>query len=141
MPSIDFFLAIIEVLATRYGWSHEDIAEKMYWEDVYSLYEYASNLNVMEKNEQMRFQFMLHASSKKAMNAWKDMDIPFPDKRVHQQVKAYKPKVVPHKLQHLANKAKMSSEQKLRYEYVKKRLEENQKRESEINNNYYNWHG
>ena len=139
MPSIDFFLALVEVLSARYGWSYEDIAEKMYWEDVYALYEYASNLNVLEKNEQFRFQFMLHAGSKKAMDAWKDMPVPFPDRSI--KPFAIKKETIPPKMKRMAGNSKMSPEQKQRYEHVKRRLEEHQKKREALQQTYYNWHG
>lgn len=79
IPPVDFLTAMIDVLAKRYGWSFTEIREEMYWEHVYEMYEYASNLEAMEKNEEMRFQFLLHAQTKEAVNSWKDLPIPFPD--------------------------------------------------------------
>jgi len=111
----------------------------MYWEDVYALYEYASNLNVLEKNEQFRFQFMLHAGSKKAMDAWKDMPVPFPDRSI--KPFAIKKETIPPKMKRMAGNSKMSPEQKQRYEHVKRRLEEHQKKREALQQTYYNWHG
>ena len=52
----------------------------MYWEQVYEMYEYACNMNILEKNEKMRFDFMLHAQTKEAQNSWRDLPIPYPDR-------------------------------------------------------------
>ena len=50
----------------------------MYWEEVYEMYELSVNSDVLERNEKMRCEFMLHATSKKALDSWRDMSIPFP---------------------------------------------------------------
>ena len=74
---MDFFQVIVDTLAQRYGWGYKEISDEMYWEEVYELYEYASNCNILEKNEDMRFNFLLHAGSKEAINSWQDLLIPF----------------------------------------------------------------
>ena len=78
IPPIDLYTAIVDVLAKRYGWSLTEIRETMYWEEVYELYEYASNVDAIELNRDMKFNFMLHAGSKDAINSWEDLKIPFP---------------------------------------------------------------
>ena len=52
----------------------------MYWEEVWELVEVASNIMVYQKNQEMFFQFCLHAGSKEAIKSWKDSPLPFPDK-------------------------------------------------------------
>jgi hypothetical protein len=109
-------------LAHRYGWGYKDIAEGMYWEDVYETYEYASNCNVLEKNEEMKFNFLLHAGSKDAMNSWRDLLIPFPDRNWKPQ--KHKQVMLPPKFNDKKTSSNMSDEQRERLEYVKKRLKE-----------------
>lgn len=50
----------------------------MYWEEVYDMYEYASNMDVIEKSEDMKFNYLLHAQTKDAISHWNDLPIPFP---------------------------------------------------------------
>jgi len=99
----------------------------MYWEEVYDMYELASNSSIVEKNEKMRFEFMLHATSKKALNSWKDMDIPFPNRN---WVPPKKSQVdnLPTSFKRFKNSSIASPEQVKRAKYVKKRVEENYKR-------------
>jgi hypothetical protein len=40
----------------------------------------ASNLSVYEKNQELFFNYCLHATSKDALKHWKDSPLPFPDK-------------------------------------------------------------
>lgn len=50
----------------------------MYWEDVYKFYEIASNMDVLDSNEEMKFNYLLHAQTEDALKKWKDLTIPFP---------------------------------------------------------------
>ena len=52
----------------------------MYWEEVYEMYEIACNLNTKEKNEEMKFNFILHAQTKEAQDSWVDLPIPYPSR-------------------------------------------------------------
>lgn len=53
----------------------------MYWEEVWDMYELASNSEIIEKNESMKFNFIIHAQSKEAMESWEDLPLPFPDQK------------------------------------------------------------
>jgi hypothetical protein len=106
----------------------------MYWEDVYEMYELASNLNILERSEEMKFQVILHASSKEAVNNWKDLPIPFPNRD-------WSPKPVermlPKPFEQQSKREKMSPEQAERLAYVKKRLEEHKKKVAEMHQAHY----
>ena len=140
VPPIDLFKSIVDILAKRYGWSYDGIGHGMYWEDVYEMYEYAANMNAVEKSEDMRFQFMLHATSKEALDNWKDLEIPFPradyiQKKVKvnkdKKRRGYRPENS--KLnKFLTTAKKMTPAQRERFEYVKKRLAEHKKRQESI---------
>jgi hypothetical protein len=52
----------------------------MYWEEVWEMVQVAANLSIYEKNQEMFFNYCLHAQSKDAMKHWKDSPLPFPDK-------------------------------------------------------------
>ena len=111
----------------------------MYWEDVYELYEFASNLELLEKNEHMKFQFMLHAGTKEAINKWKDIPIPFPDRDWKPPIKPIKRKeedLLPAFSRHKST-AKMTPEQRERRDYVKKRVEESKLKAAEEQRKYY----
>ena len=112
-----------------------EIAENMYWEEVYEAYEYASNLNTIEKNDAYKFQYMLHATTKNAMNSWRDMPIPFPDR----DWKPPKKREAPLPMQFHAKKSTstMTPERRERAEYIKRRLAEGrQKAEDELQKYY-----
>lgn len=72
---------IVDTLASRYGWTRQHILDDMYWEDVWEHLEIASNINTYERNQELYFQFCLHAGSKEAIKNWKDSPLPFPDKK------------------------------------------------------------
>lgn len=69
---------MVDTLAKRYGWAFSEVTQNMYWEEVYEMYETASNMEVMELNDDMKFNFMLHAGTKENMNKWEDIPIPYP---------------------------------------------------------------
>ena len=54
----------------------------MYWEEVWEQVQIASNLITYQRNQEMYFQFCLHAGSKDAIRNWKDSPLPFPDKEI-----------------------------------------------------------
>ena len=108
----------------------------MYWEDTYEMYEYASNLDALEKNEDMKFQYMLHAQTKEALRSWKDSPIPFPDistsfiaqeqpmlekksAKISEQSLDLSPK-----FRRTFNAKPMSESQRVRRDYVRKRQQE-----------------
>lgn len=106
----------------------------MYWEDVYSMYEYASNLDSLELNEQMKFQFMLHAQSKEAVSGWRDMPIPFPIKGT----KRYKRKdMLPVSMEKMKNSSIMNDEQKTRMEIVKEKMKQHEEKMDKMKRDYY----
>lgn len=108
----------------------------MYWENVYEMYEYASNLNTLEKNEQMKFNFLLHATSKEVANSWKDLLIPFPDRKWKRPIRK-RQKPLPHKLRNKQSKSKMSEEQRARAKYVREKLATDKKRAAQEYQEYY----
>lgn len=107
----------------------------MWWEDLYEMYRVACNLDTMETNDRMKFDFLLHAGSKDAMKKWKDLAIPFPSDKYMESVERQKGvgnQMTRPELQHAmfrrARKVeKMTPEQRERYKYVKKRIEEHKK--------------
>ena len=117
----------MDTLASRYGWSFSEISENMYWEDVYEMYELSANTQVLERNEKMKFDYMIHATSKKALDGWKDLSIPFPN-RSWVPPKESKIDDLPQSFRRFKNASKASPEQVKRAKYVKKRVEENYKR-------------
>ena len=80
LPEIGIIIWIIDTLASRYGWTKHQILEEMYWEEVWEQVQVASNIMVYKTNQEMYFQFCLHAGSKDAIKNWKDSPLPFPDK-------------------------------------------------------------
>jgi hypothetical protein len=126
----------VDTLAKRYGWSHTEISENMYWENVYEMYEYASNLNTLEKNEQMKFNFLLHATSKEAVSSWKDLLIPFPDRDWKRPTRKRR-KLLSPKLHSKQSSTKMSPEQRARAEYVKERIAKNKKKAAQELQEYH----
>jgi len=99
----------------------------MYWEDVYEMYELASNSEVLERNEKMRFEFMIHATSKKALDSWSDLSIPFPSDKWNPPKKLEKQNL-PKSFNKFRNSSKATPEQTERAKYVKKRVEEHNKK-------------
>ena len=112
----------------------------MYWEDVYEMYEYAANLNSLERSEDMRFQLSLHAN-KKTMDNWKDLPLPFPDPRfvlIEKDEKEVKYSKIDSKVNHLTKREKASPEQLKRMEIVKEKLKEHKKKvRANLKRNYY----
>ncbi len=138
MPPIDFYLVVVDILAKRYGWSWTEIAENMYWEDVYEQYEIASNLEAIDMNESMKFQFMLHAGSKDAMKNWEDITLPFPDRAwIPPTRKRLKQEDISPVLSRHKNKTKMTPEQAARRDEVKRRLAESKKKAAAVRRDYY----
>ena len=76
----------MDTLAVRYGWTKKYILQELYWEEVWELVQVASNSMVYEKNQDMFFQFCLHAQSKEAIKSWKDSPLPFPDKKSKKKI-------------------------------------------------------
>lgn len=111
----------------------------MYWEEVYEMYEYACNLNTLEKNESMQFNYLLHAQTKDAMKNWKDLPIPYPDRdwkppEPKQGATKFKPE-----FERNAKRTKMTPERRKRYEEVLAKVKATQEKKQEIiNERYYN---
>ena len=124
----------MDVLAKRYGWHASEISENMYWEDVYEMYELASNLNVLEKSEDMKFQVIIHATSKDAMNNWKDLPIPFPNREWKPIPKKDR---LPKAFERHAKREKMTPEGRARVDYVQKRLQEHAQKVEKERMDYY----
>jgi hypothetical protein len=149
IPPMDFLLILIDVLAKRYGWSYSEITENMFWEHVYAMYEYASNLESIEKNEEMKFNYMLHAQSKKALDGWRDMAIPFPDKSIKARPTvekskqssalktlptSFRSKVIPTKVPIRTPKQEKALQEKLAY--IRKRIIETQEKANKLTGSY-----
>jgi hypothetical protein len=95
----------------------------MFWEDVYQMYELACNFNSLETNDEMKFQFILHADSK---SKWQDLSLPYPDKDF---IKTKAPKrEEPFFVQRVTKREKASVQQLERAKYVKNRLAEHKKK-------------
>lgn len=126
----------MDTLAKRYGWIYTDIADGMYWEEVYEMYEIACNLNTIEKNEDMKFNFILHAQTKDAQNSWVDLPIPYPDRNWNP------PKQVEYDdLKKLSGRVAIKREkatpaQKKRMQELLKRMEEHKKEVKKVNDAY-----
>ena len=120
------FTSIVDVLSHRYGWSYNLIAEEMYWEDVYEMFKYARNMDVIELSRDMQFNYMLHAQSKEALDAWQNEQIPFPKEGWQEasyggtRIKDYVRKL-PSKM---LSQNKASAKQVQRMEEVKKKMQE-----------------
>lgn len=100
----------------------------MYWEEVYELYEYASNLNTLEKNESMKFNYLLHANSENALSNWQDLLIPFPHREWKQPIRKKRKEVLSPKFMGKKSTSKMTPEQRKRAEYVKQRVKDHQEK-------------
>lgn len=74
------------MLASRYGWTRRYCLEEIYWEEFWEHVTVASNFTIEEKNAEFRFQFMLHAT-KKDVDKWHDLPIPFPSEGDNAQTK------------------------------------------------------
>lgn len=98
----------------------------MYWEDVYEMFEYASNMEAIELNRDMHFNYMLHAQSKEALDAWESLKIPYPSRDWKEttyrgaNIKDYVRKL-PSKM---LSQKKASIKQVKRMEEVRKKMEE-----------------
>lgn len=124
---------MVHTLASEYGWSYATISDDMYWEDVYEMYELASNMGAIERNDEMRFNFMLHAQTKDALNKWKDLPIPFPDRRYKPAKQQAGSKFMPRPFASRSKAQKATPEEKKRFEEVSRRLKEHQERVQEAN--------
>ena len=133
---------VVDTLAKRYGWNYTDISENMYWEQVYEMYEIACNLNVLEKNEDMKFNFILHAQTKDAQNSWNDLPIPYPDKDWNPV--EIKESVIPQKLfgKVAISRKKATPAERKRAEEVRKRMREHEEEIKKINDSvlYKKWY-
>lgn len=122
----------MDTLAKRYGWLYTEISENMYWEDVYAMYEFASNVSAIERNSEMKFQFMLHAESQKALDSWRDpIAIPYPDRRwIPPQPKEVKisKSGLPPKLMRFQNKSVASPKQLKRAKAVADKMKAHRER-------------
>jgi len=138
MPKADFLTSLIDTLSKRYGWSTKNILEDMYWEEVYEMYEYASNLEVIERNEDMRFNYLLHAQTAKALNNWRDLPIPFPDRNWIPPKKADKVPIVFDKFK--TKGSKMSAEKRAEVQKMIARIKETRRkaREAQFGSYYDN---
>lgn len=74
-------------MASRYGWTKDVILNELYWEELWELVKVASNNLVYQRNQEMYFNFCLHAGSKDAIKNWKDSPLPFPDEDDTQEQK------------------------------------------------------
>ncbi|MBW2994355.1 hypothetical protein KY315_02970 [Candidatus Woesearchaeota archaeon] len=89
MPNIGLIPWVVDILATRYGWTKQYILEGLYWEEMWEQIEVASNLSAYENNQKRHFNFLLHAGSKEAVKNWKDSPLPFPDKNIKRKKPHY----------------------------------------------------
>ena len=71
---------IVDTLASRYGWTKKQILEELYWEEMWEQVKVAANVITYEKNQELFFNYCIHATSKDAMKHWKDSPLPFPVK-------------------------------------------------------------
>jgi len=112
----------------------------MYWEDIYEMYEYACNLDTLEQNEKLRFNFMIHAGSKEAMDKWEDQPIPYPSKLWVAQLSNKKQKT---KLQNSTvlgqeiKRVKGTAEDTKRFKEVSERLKQHKKKVEQQVSEYY----
>jgi hypothetical protein len=136
MPKVDFFFIIVDTLAKRYGWSYKTISEEMYWEQVWEMFELCCNREALEKNDEMKFQFMLHAQSKQALDSWKDSPIPFPNPEFAKLRLPDKTNELPKEIQRMAQVTKMTPEQRERFEYVVKMQKDAKRKAKEEYENY-----
>jgi hypothetical protein len=105
----------------------------MYWEELYAMYEYACNMQAIEKNEDMKFNFMLHAGSKDAIDKWKDIPVPYPDRGWLQNIKEESENRLPSNIkQKFYNSQKGTEETRKRALEVKRRVEETQRKAREM---------
>ena len=123
MPATDLLVSIVDTLAKRYGWSFDGILEEMYWEDVYAMYVYASNMDSIETNEQSKFQFLIHAQSKEAIDAWRDFTPPFPSEEWIEERKKARAANYNNTFKRFVKTATMSDERKERFKYISERLQ------------------
>jgi hypothetical protein len=126
LPEYDLFIIIVDVLGKRYGWTKREIAEQMYWEEVYEFYELASNLNIVDLNDSMKFDFMLHAQSEEALNGWKDLEIPFPDRSWNPKEKKTPKFKKRFSEVNIEKRVKADPEAKKRFDEILKRVQESQ---------------
>ena len=134
IPPIDLFFIIVDVLASRYGWSYNHITTEMYWEQVYEMYELSANMTTIEWNQEHHFQLAIHATTKESLDSWEDRPIPFPDRNWLEEAKKESedentPKSSPFKglkpsFRRLASESKMTPERQKRFDYVLKRQKE-----------------
>ena len=129
MPPVDFYIQVVDILASRYGWSLKEISEDMYWEEVYEIYEYASNMEVIERNNEMKFNYILHTGTKEAITNWRNIMIPFPDRNwiPKQQNKPSLLRKLPKVMRNNYIAREADEKQKRRAEEVKKRLKQHRK--------------
>lgn len=108
----------------------------MYWEEVYEHYEYACNLNVLERNEEMHFQFLLHAQTKEAANSWQDATIPYPD-RNWKPPKARSNLPTDPMFNRSVKRVKASPEAQKRFKEVLERMRQGQEEQKAAERAYY----
>ncbi len=128
---------MVDTLAKRYGWFYNQIAYEMYWEDVYEMYEHAANMTVLEKDEEMQFQFSLHAMTKQKL---KRLPIPYPDPNfVREPQEQLKPKYakIDNKVAHALKRDKATPERIALRDKILERLAEHQEKVNKINALYY----
>ncbi len=105
----------------------------MYWEDVYSMYELASNSDAIELNREMKFNSMLHAQSKEQLENWTDIKIPFPDPKWREpkrnlrsnlpaNMKIAKKKATPERLKRMEEIREKMAQHKLKVKEVNDKL-------------------
>lgn len=105
----------------------------MYWEDVYSMYEYAANLDAIELNRDMRFNYMIHAQSKEAMDAWVDSKIPYPHPDWKEPKINLTDKFKDSRIR--SSKKKATKQQQERIKALKKKMAEHRKKMREVRHN------
>jgi len=101
----------------------------MFWEEVYPMYELASNMDIIEKNSDMKFNYLLHASSKDAMKSWRDLPIPFPNRR---WIPPVKKTIIPHSLRKMHHASKHTPETRKKFEEVQRRVRETQQKARDL---------
>lgn len=110
----------------------------MYWEDVYEMFKYARNMDVIELNRDMQFNYMLHAQSKEALDAWQNEQIPFPKEGWQEtsyggtRIKDYVRKL-PSKM---LSQNKASAKQVQRMEEVRKKMQEHSLKVNQLYQNH-----
>ena len=79
----------------------------------------------------MKFNYLLHATTKNALKNWKDQPVPFLD-RNYSPHKTPSASRLPRSFLNKRTRGKMTPERKARFDYVTKRVEESRKKAIEL---------